>query len=113
MMSSVPDDSTTSDPERQQGATPDSGDEHPPINTVNIRNENEKVEILVTWDGEDDPENPQNWSTSFKSWVTFQLSMLAFAASLASSIIAPANETIAAYLGVSEEVVVLNVSLYV
>lgn len=112
MMSSVPDNSTTSDPERQQGATPDSGDE-PPINIVNIRNENEKVEILVTWDGEDDPENPQNWSTSFKSWVTFQLSMLAFAASLASSIIAPANETIAAYLGVSEEVVVLNVSLYV
>ncbi|KAL6246003.1 hypothetical protein RBB50_007156 [Rhinocladiella similis] len=69
--------------------------------------------LVVTWDGDDDKENPQNWSTSYKSWVTAQLSMLAFTASLASSIIAPANQTIAAYIGVSEDVVVLNVSLYV
>ena len=39
--------------------------------------------------------------------------MLALAASLASSIIAPANPVLVKYLGVSEEVVVLNVSLYV
>ncbi|KIW11066.1 hypothetical protein PV08_10365 [Exophiala spinifera] len=70
-------------------------------------------EFIVKWDGDDDPENPQNWSTSFKSWVTAQLSMLAFTASLASSIISPANPTIAAYVGVSEDAVVLNVSLYV
>lgn len=70
-------------------------------------------EFIVKWDGDDDPENPQNWSTSFKSWVTAQLSMLAFTASLASSIISPANQTIAAYVGVSEDAVVLNVSLYV
>ncbi|KAJ9499473.1 hypothetical protein H2202_005056 [Exophiala xenobiotica] len=75
--------------------------------------EEEKDGIVVTWDGDDDKENPQNWSTSFKSWVTLQLSLLAFTASLASSIIAPANKTIAEYVGVSEEVVVLNVSLYV
>ena len=72
----------------------------------------EKEEILVGWDGDGDLENPQNWSTAFKSWVTFQLSLLAFAASLASSITAPANRTIAAYVGVSQTVVVLNVSLY-
>ncbi|KIX92291.1 uncharacterized protein Z520_12037 [Fonsecaea multimorphosa CBS 102226] len=75
--------------------------------------EDEKAEILVGWDGQDDPENPQNWSTTFKSWVTLQLSLLAFSASLASSIIAPANRTIAEYVGVGEEVVVLNVSLYI
>ena len=75
--------------------------------------DNEKGEILVGWDGEDDLENPQNWPTSSKIWVTMQLSMLAFAASLASSIIAPANRTIAEYTGVSEDLVVLNVSLYV
>ncbi|KIW43125.1 uncharacterized protein PV06_04265 [Exophiala oligosperma] len=69
--------------------------------------------LVVTWEGDDDKENPQNWSTAFKSWVTAQLSMLAFTASLASSIIAPANQTIAEYIGVSEDVVVLNVSLYV
>ena len=73
----------------------------------------EKAEIQVHWDGDDDPKNPQNWSTFFKSWVTLQLGMLAFGASLASSITAPADRTIAEYIGVSENVVVLNVSLYV
>lgn len=78
------------------------------------RNEDEKGdEILVTWDGDDDPENPLNWSTSFKCWVTLHLSLLAFSASLASSIVSPANRTIAEYIGVSQNVVVLNVSLYV
>ena len=78
-----------------------------------IMGDDEKDEILVQWESDTDPENPQNWSTLFKSWVTVQLSMLAFAASLASSIIAPANRTIAEYVGVSEELVVLNVSLYI
>jgi hypothetical protein len=39
--------------------------------------------------------------------------MMALAASLASSIIAPANPVIARYIGVSEEAVVLNISLFV
>jgi MFS family permease len=86
--------------------------EQPPSEKKSVETD-EKTEILVEWDGHDDPENPQNWSTSFKSWVTFQLGMLAFGASLASSIIAPANKVIAEYVGVSEDVVVLNVSLYV
>lgn len=72
----------------------------------------EKDEILVGWEGDHDPENPQNWSTRYKSWVTVQLSLLAFAASLASSITAPANRTLAEYLGVGQTVMVLNVSLY-
>ncbi|KIV82552.1 hypothetical protein PV11_04654 [Exophiala sideris] len=112
-MSSTTVNSAPSDPERQQGADLEPNAEHPPVNIRVNKVASEKDEIIVTWDGENDPENPQNWSTSFKSWVTLQLSMLAFAASLASSIIAPANDTIAAYLGVGEEVVVLNVSLYV
>ena len=67
---------------------------------------------LVKWDA-DDPENPRNWSVTYKCWITFQLGMLAFAASLGSSIISPAGDVIAAYLGVSSEVSVLSVSLYV
>ncbi len=98
------------DLEGQQDTASEVKVDHGPENGAG---EAEKAGIVVTWDGDDDKENPQNWSTSFKSWVTLQLSMLAFTASLASSIIAPANKTIAEYVGVSEEVVVLNVSLYV
>ncbi|KIX07595.1 uncharacterized protein Z518_02248 [Rhinocladiella mackenziei CBS 650.93] len=80
---------------------------------VKIQDRDDEDEIIVEWEGKNDPENPQNWSTHFKSWITFQLSLLAFAASLASSIISPANGTIAEYVGVSQNVVVLNVSLYI
>jgi hypothetical protein len=79
---------------------------------VKVNEQEEKDEILVEWDGDNDPENPQNWSTPFKTWATIQLSLLAFAGSLASSIISPASKTIAEYVGVSQNVVVLIVSLY-
>jgi MFS family permease len=68
--------------------------------------------FLVRWE-ENDPEDPYNWSNSRKSWITFQLGMLALAASLASSIISPAQGAIVKYTGVSEEVAVLDISLYI
>jgi hypothetical protein len=71
----------------------------------------EKDPNLVEWDV-GDPENPRNWSNGRKFWITFLLGMLALAASMGSSIISPAEKTIAAYVGVSSEVAVLSVSLY-
>jgi len=68
--------------------------------------------FLVKWEPEESA-NPFNWSVTYKSWVTFQLSMLALAASLASSITAPAESIIATYVGVSDEVSVLSISLFV
>ncbi|KAL2349716.1 major facilitator superfamily domain-containing protein [Cryomyces antarcticus] len=67
---------------------------------------------IVDWEP-DDAENPRNWSTTYKCWITFQLSMLALAASLGSSIISPATSAIAEYVGVSLEVSVLSISLYI
>ncbi|KAJ5891637.1 uncharacterized protein N7473_007865 [Penicillium subrubescens] len=82
-----------------------------------VENSGEKSEItldpeyMVKWDANDQL-NPQNWPVSFKWWVTFQLGMLALAGSLGSSIITPADNIIAEYVGVSSEVAVLDVSLY-
>jgi len=67
---------------------------------------------IVDWEGDNDQENPRNWSNGYKSWVTVQLGLLALCASLGSSITAPAQDAIADYVGVSSEVVVLSVSLY-
>ena len=72
----------------------------------------EKERILVDWT-ENDPDNPRNWSNGYKSWLTFQLGMLALAASLGSSIIAPAEDAISIYTGVSREVTVLCISFYI
>jgi hypothetical protein len=68
-------------------------------------------DFLVKWD-QDDPMNPQNWPVRYKWWVTFQLGMLALAGSLGSSVFTPAHHVIAEYVGVGQEVVVLDVTLY-
>ncbi|KAK1925413.1 MFS general substrate transporter [Papiliotrema laurentii] len=41
---------------------------------------------LVTWYGPNDPENPYNWSTWYKSFVAVQMSFLTFAVYVGSSI---------------------------
>lgn len=73
----------------------------------------EKDPWLVTFDGPEDKTDPRNWSTGFKAFAAFQLAMLAFAASLGSSIISPAEKVIGSYVGVGQEVMVLAISLYV
>ena len=87
-------------------------DEENALPTAEVDRNKENETILVGWDGNNDQENPLNWSNGYKWWITFQLSMLAMAASLGSSIIAPAEEAIAEYVGVSKEVTVLVISLY-
>lgn len=83
-----------------------------PQKKSSMSNEIPQVSILVDWNGANDPGNPLNWSTSYKSWITFLMGMLALSASLGSSIISPAANIIAAYIGVEREVSVLSVSLY-
>lgn len=98
--------------EEPWSSTTPPNDEENPKSTKEENEKEKKDPDLVDWVDENDPENPRNWSTAYKSWITFQLGMLALAASLGSSIIAPADATIAAYVGVSTEVAVLNISLF-
>lgn len=68
---------------------------------------------VVDWDGSADPENPLNWPLSRKLWMSFVASITAFAISVASSIFSADVHVTAWEFGVSEEVMVLGVSLYV
>lgn len=97
------------DDQQWNASTPPKDEERTPVAKEEDRG---KDPYLVDWDGEKDKANPLNWSTGRKIWITFQLGMLALAGSLGSSIISPANETIAEYVGVSNEVGILSVSLY-
>jgi len=36
------------------------------------------VPAFVTWDGPNDPQNPQNWSSAYKWWLTFIIAIQAF-----------------------------------
>ena len=69
-------------------------------------------EFQVKFDG-NDKDNPRSFSTPHKALITLQLGFFALTASIASSIIAPAEPMISQYIGVSEEVTVLVVALYI
>jgi hypothetical protein len=68
---------------------------------------------LVEWDGPDDPENPQNWRTAKKWYITMILSTLTFCITFSSSVFSQATAETAREYGVSLEVTTLGTSLFV
>ncbi|KAJ5351251.1 hypothetical protein N7452_000225 [Penicillium brevicompactum] len=60
---------------------------------------------LVTWDGDDDPENPKNWSMKKKWAATITVSLFTFISPVSSSMVAPALSSLAAEFNVTDEVV--------
>ncbi|KAE8150655.1 major facilitator superfamily domain-containing protein [Aspergillus avenaceus] len=84
----------------------------PPVDEEKVIGPSGPDPNVVLWQP-DDPENPHNFSTVYKCWITFQLGLLALSASLGSSIISPAQTSLQTYLGISTEVSILPVSLYI
>lgn len=71
------------------------------------------VTHIVGWDGPDDPENPMNFSRSKKWIITISTAFITFCVSFSSSVFSTATEATAYEFGVSLEVMILGVSLYV
>lgn len=68
---------------------------------------------IVDWDGPNDPENPQNWSSGRKWWITLNTALLTFVVSFGSSIFSATTTVLAERFAVSQEVMILGVTLYV
>ena len=75
-------------------------------------NQDRSSEFLVKFD-KGDPANPRNFNPYYKAWTTFTLGTLAFAGSVGSAIVTPAEEVVAEHFGVSQEVTTLLLSLFV
>lgn len=73
----------------------------------------EEKEAWIVKFEEVDTENPKNFKTWYKIFLTFQMSMLAFAGSLGSSIVSPGQSDIGDDFHVSDEVASLTLSLFV
>lgn len=73
---------------------------------------NHDEQFLARW-AENDPANPKNFSPRYKIWVTAQMAMLAFVGSFGSSIITPAERTLAAEFHIGTETSVFVLSLFV
>lgn len=92
------------------------------LNEIPARNP-EKAEPIVTttedpnivfWDGDDDPENPQNWSNGLKWGNIACLSALTFLTPLASSMFAPGVPQVMREFGTeSQTLATFVVSIYV
>lgn len=68
---------------------------------------------LVDWEGENDPENPLHFSLKRKIWMSTMASCLTFGVSFSSSVFSADTAVTAEKFNVSEEVMILGVSLYV
>jgi multidrug resistance protein len=66
----------------------------------------------VTWDGPDDPNNPQNWSYGYKWFVTLICGLLTLNVTFASSAPASSSHFIAEEFGSSTEVSYLITSMF-
>ena len=111
------------------GLVPDNGSSQPPRDlekgdsgskdwsedgtaTVDARPLSPETDI-VGWDGSDDPDNPENWSTVKKSMVTCFYAALTFCLTFASSVFSTATVVTSKLYGVSTEVMTLGTSLFV
>jgi MFS transporter, DHA1 family, multidrug resistance protein len=73
----------------------------------------DQVTHIVGWDGEDDPQNPMNFPRSKKWIMTMSLAAITFCVSFSSSVFSTAASVTAEEFGISLEVMILGVSLYV
>ena len=69
--------------------------------------------LLVDWDGPRDPENPLNFTTVRKCWITCMTALMNFIVSFGSSVFSAAVTATAIEFGTSKEVMTLGVTLYV
>ena len=68
---------------------------------------------LVDWEGDNDPENPMHFSLKRKIWMSIMASFTTFGVSFSSSVFSADTAVTAEKFNVSEEVMILGVSLYV
>ncbi|KAF9246143.1 MFS polyamine transporter [Melanogaster broomeanus] len=62
--------------------------------------------LIVDWDGPDDPQNPNNWSSTRKWAATAIVSLFTFISPVSSSMIVPAMGQVAAEFGITNSVVI-------
>ncbi|KXJ86480.1 MFS transporter [Microdochium bolleyi] len=78
-----------------------------------VDEEKGKDYFIVDWYGPDDPENPQNWSTTKKVFVTFEITFLTFAVYIGSAIYTAGLLDVVMTFNVSTVAATLGLTLFV
>ena len=69
--------------------------------------------MLVTWDGEDDLQNPKNWSLTRKWVITILTSFGGLVCLMSSTMLAPALKNIAHDLDIAQDTANMTLSIFV
>lgn len=69
--------------------------------------------VLCDWSACDDPENPQNWSSAKKLWVTANIAACAFVVYMSAPIWTPSHEEFMEEFSTSYEYTSLGLGLFV
>ncbi|KAK8132354.1 MFS transporter [Apiospora kogelbergensis] len=108
---------TSTEPVRPATADLEAGKPHITDSITEAESSHTKSEEdsnLVDWNGDDDPENPRNWSDGTKMVHVATVSIFVLIANLASTMFAPGVADLALEFGVRNTIVVLmTVSIYV
>ncbi|KAF9031107.1 MFS polyamine transporter [Hymenopellis radicata] len=76
--------------------------------------EEEEEEIVVDWDGPDDPGNPKTWSYKRKWGATITVSLFLLMSPISSDILAPAGSALGEDLGIHSQVLLaMTVSVFI
>lgn len=89
------------------------GDDYNQASGVKIDSEKGRDINLVSWYGPNDPENPQNWSTAKKVFVTAEICLLTTSVYIGSSIYSAGTESVMGIFGVSRVAATLGLCLFV
>ncbi|QIX02203.1 hypothetical protein AMS68_007720 [Peltaster fructicola] len=89
------------------------GDDVNAASGVKVDGEKGKDIHLVSWYGDDDPENPMNWSHAKKYFVTFQICLLTVSVYIGSSIYTAGLMDVTEIFGVSQVAATLGLCLFV
>lgn len=81
------------------------------ITTINGDAENEKSTIMVQWDGDNDPNNPINFTETKKWTIMIAIGTATLACTCASSMVASTYEGMMEDFNVSREVATLSLTL--
>ncbi|KAJ5357975.1 hypothetical protein N7541_005133 [Penicillium brevicompactum] len=69
--------------------------------------------LVISWRGQNDPENPQNWSIKKKTFVSSQIWLLTFAIYIGSAIYTPGIPGVSEEFGVSRVAATMGLTLFV
>ncbi|OAK99024.1 MFS general substrate transporter [Phaeosphaeriaceae sp. SRC1lsM3a] len=80
---------------------------------VRVDPEKGRDKHVIDWYGDDDPQNPRNWSRAKKFFVTFEICFLTFSVYIGSAIYTPGLMDVVEVFGVAQVPATLGLTLYV